>query len=47
MTKSWEKLQVEQIKASLLHSFQTLVTGDTAALHPAPAVGEPWKAADT
>lgn len=33
MTESWEKLQVEKIKASLLHSFQALATGDTAALH--------------
>jgi len=33
MTKLWEKLPVEQIKASLLHSFQALATGDAAAPH--------------
>lgn len=38
MTKSWEKLHVEQIKASLLHSFQALATGDAAALHLQPAL---------
>lgn len=34
MTKLWEKLQVEQIKVSLLHSFQALAGGDSAVLHP-------------
>lgn len=34
MTKLWEKLQVEQIKVSLLHLFQALAGGDSAVLHP-------------
>lgn len=35
MSKPREKLQVEQMKASLLHSFQAAATGAAAALQPA------------
>lgn len=55
--KNCEKLQAEQIKISVLHSFQDLAGSDNTVFHPqpcnhspaatAPAPGKPWEAADT
>lgn len=43
MSKPREKLQVEQTKASLLHSFQAAATGAAAAL--AWSEGKNWAVA--